>query len=201
MNKLTTHRQKDIDPIRIKTRDGITVLEGPPDLTVRLDAAGHWCLYHRNGVFYRRTLDGKIIVQTPYQTRKAINSEKKLIFFGGLEVLKRLFKAITDQKEPVSFFGNEISTPILEGLIQKGLSWKYQDFLEEEGRFKRAYPEPVNILPPDRYRDLVVLPALWGAPMENAVSVPFIKTNPLKCSPRVNFRNMFGKLGTFSEVA
>jgi radical SAM superfamily enzyme YgiQ (UPF0313 family) len=69
---------------------------------------------------------------------------------------------------------------------------------EQEARFARAYPEPVPILPPHRYRDLVVLPAT-GCPNHSCSFCAFYRERPFRALSREAFdahlaavRDLFG---------
>lgn len=59
-------------------------------------------------------------------------------------------------------------------ILSLASQWSPKRYAEEATRFGKAYPEAVEILPPDRYGDLVLLPAL-GCPNSRCSFCAFYK--------------------------
>ena len=67
--------------------------------------------------------------------------------------------------------------PALRDRLRVAAQWTAETFAEERRRFAVAYPEPVPILPPHRYRDVVVLPAT-GCPNHSCTFCDFYRDRP-----------------------
>lgn len=74
----------------------------------------------------------------------------------------------------VSADPDRLGVESLMEMLSEAARWRPKNYADEAARFAKAYPEAVEILPPDRYGDLVLLPAL-GCPNSRCSFCAFYK--------------------------
>lgn len=128
---------------------------------IRLDTQGRWCSFRQGAAFYRRCLDSTLVqgdgtVTLPPQQ--------------ALAVYNRVRHWLGEQAA-------QVEEPSLQALLVKASHYQFGDYQELARRYQQTYLEPVPILPPDRYRDCVVQPAL-GCPNRRCTFCAFYKDRP-----------------------
>ncbi len=166
------------------------VVEVRDGLYLRLDAAGRWTAFGEGGVLFRRTVEGGVVrprgtgIETLTDAEAAC-VEAWVVRRAG-EVLELLAEALAARGRGGGADRRTRATPgrpRASGVREHPA----RDGAERREAFAAAYPEPVPILPPHRYRDLVVLPAT-GARITAARSVPSIGTGPSASSTMPAFQ-------------
>jgi hypothetical protein len=106
-----------------------------------VDGRGRWSTARLDGRFLRRTLDSRVI--------------------GASAV--RAIVAPDALHDTVAALAARFHGEIPEPALALAARWDVAAHLAERARHRAAYPERVSILPPDRYGDVVVQPAV-GCP-------------------------------------
>ena len=131
-------------------------LEDPDSgLSIRLDAEGRWSSFRIQGRFYRRCLDGQVVQGA--EAHLLDKSQAQVIYQQVWAWLNRLNSS--------------------ESLIVQSQSYTPEAYQALSQHYFDAYPEPVSILPPDRYGDLVIQPAR-GCPNRRCRFCAFYKDKP-----------------------
>ncbi|OED49363.1 hypothetical protein ACH42_01895 [Endozoicomonas sp. (ex Bugula neritina AB1)] len=124
-------------------------------VSFRLNAAGHWSTFRSGGNFYRRCVDGRIVRGAAAESLDAQQTSN--IYQQAYQSLQAL-----NTDEP---------------LVQKSCEYSPEYYLRLGQQYFNVYHEPVSILPPDRYADLVVQPAK-GCPNRQCSFCIFYKDKP-----------------------
>ena len=150
-------------PAKVRIGPYDLVIEVAPDFAIRIDVEGRWCSFRCGCAFYRRTVDGEVVRRTSggYDSPDEKTAQKVHSRIVGL--LGHLSQGLSNASIEIELYGELATYDLLMQRLMGALRWTPEEYEAEAGRFKDAYPEAVTILPPDRYRDLVVLPAL-GCP-------------------------------------
>ncbi|WP_164880828.1 radical SAM protein [Aestuariirhabdus litorea] len=137
--------------------DGVKVSLG--EHALRLSDRGLCCSLRQGPQFYRRTLNGHWF-QVDTGRRRLADDEVERLLARVREHCQRLLESLPDDalREP------------LERAI-------HADYRADAERYQQIYPEDVPILPPDRYRDLVVQPAT-GCPNRRCHFCAFYRDRP-----------------------
>lgn len=139
------------------------VLDLPGQASVRVDSTGRWCSARLDERWYRRTLDGGAVVYHGKQLPPEDVGELAPLH-ARIQTLAASFVARFEApEEPLILTGSRPDRDALLTFLRRVEAWTPQAFEAEQARARAAYDEPVEILPPDRYLDLVVL-AATGCP-------------------------------------
>jgi radical SAM superfamily enzyme YgiQ (UPF0313 family) len=140
------------------------VLELDERLKLRVDVLGRWSSYRDEHGLYRRLLSGGVVSQG----RRVVDVDDVAVVYARVtRAIATLSDAVRKAPE-VHTSGraapsDDSTRERAEEWLARAATWNETRYAEQAELFRRAYPEPVPILPPDRSRDLVVLPAL-GCP-------------------------------------
>jgi radical SAM superfamily enzyme YgiQ (UPF0313 family) len=152
-------------------------LVAPPFAVMRYDAEGRWCSFRLREEFFRRRLDGTVVVHEENRFRTV--SEK--VRDRNNRYLPRLARHVADQVEsgrvPVELHGTTASLPRLVERLRRAADWSAESYEEDIAKYRKAYDEPIPILPPDRYKDVVVNPAT-GCPNSRCTFCAFYRARP-----------------------
>ncbi|MBN2491602.1 MAG: radical SAM protein [Planctomycetes bacterium] len=130
---------------------------------LRVDAEGRWRSFRPAGPLRRRTLDGNIVVSEA-GVRRALDPDEIAATHTAVAAFAAdLAGGIERDAFDLELRGPDADRAELVARLDAAAQWTPDRFRQDAERFTAAYPEPVLILPPDRYQDLVVLPAL-GCP-------------------------------------
>lgn len=139
----------------VKVSDRATVVEVEDRLYVRLDAEGRWSTYAEGGGVFRRAVDGHVLraLGRGFESLDPAQSEvvHGLVGRRAGELLEMLERA-----EDLHVQGE---LEVARRRLGSASCWSRAQLEGEVRRFREAYPESIPILPPHRYRDLVLLPA------------------------------------------
>ena len=142
--------------------DADFVAQHSPGRFLRADSTGRWITLNDRRGFLHRTLDGQVVRRgkrgaTTLDSAAATRAHETAITLACelAEVVDRLPDA------ELHLGGGDRAS--LKERLARVQAWPAARHEREAARYLRAYPEPVTILPPDRYRDVVVLPAVGCA--------------------------------------
>lgn len=124
-------------------------------ISVRLNNQGYWCTFRQGAEFYRRCLDGSIVVGAQacvLGTDQYPSLHHRVIHWLNL----------LEDENPI---------------VIRAKQQTADDYLNLVELYEEAYPEPVTILPPDRYQDVVLQPAR-GCPNRQCTFCAFYKDKP-----------------------
>ncbi|MDF1562737.1 MAG: hypothetical protein P1V51_06820 [Deltaproteobacteria bacterium] len=164
-----------VEEIRLREVAGGIKLELAPARSLRLDAEGRWITARIGPWMLRRRVDGGIVfarsdASLTGQTGGDIvardappdSSWHRVVATLAASLRARLRHAAPEAiEEPpgVPAEGRTRRLARADALLARAEALGPPEFLALSREFDRVYAEPVPILPPDRYRDLVVLPA------------------------------------------
>ena len=137
------------------------VIDHADRLTLRLDAEGRWAALRYEGGRYRRTLDGRVVQSEGHGWRTCGEQEAAAVHRAAAETARELAELWrTLPAERRHMIGD---AGLLAQRLKDAADWTVERHLEQRRRFHATYPTSVSIVPPHRYRDLVVQPAM-GCP-------------------------------------
>ncbi|WP_426416684.1 hypothetical protein [Aestuariirhabdus sp. LZHN29] len=147
--------------------DGIKVAFG--EQAIRLSGRGLCCSFRQGEHFYRRTLNGQW--WRVDGVRQRLDEPQVDSLLGALrEYCQALLRQRLD--------------PEVAELIRHSL---HVDYDADGARYRQIYREDVPILPPDRYRDLVVQPAT-GCPNSRCNFCAFYRQHPFAVLSEPDFQ-------------
>jgi len=169
-----------------RVSDRATVVEVPDRLYLRVDAEGRWTAFAEGGVLFRRTVDGLVLRPRGRGFETCTDAEADSVHGWVVRRAGELIEALAESDpSDVGILGDEAT--LLARLRRTACSPVGADPRTARAEFARAYPEPVPILPPHRYRDLVVLPAT-GCPNHRCGFCAFYRDRPFRVLDRDAFR-------------
>ena len=122
------------------------------DCSFRIDQEGRWCSYRTGDQFFRRTLSDQIIFQhRPLPGNQALKLHEDI-----RQRLQRIYRRFKSANKGLNLTGSHTSA---QEFLLRSQAWNLLKLQANAVLFDQAYPEVVAILPPDRYQDVVVLPA------------------------------------------
>lgn len=178
----------DAATLDIRLRDHDLVLDGPGDVALRLDDSGRWCRFRHGHRRYRRYLSGHVAREEIDGVTRLSPELARSVHREVGETLMAVDSALQNGQVQPRWHGNGASSEQVIERLSRAHGWN-PDLLEEQIlRFDRVYPEHVPILPPDRYRDVVVLPAT-GCPHARCQFCAFYRDRPFQRLSDEQFRN------------
>jgi hypothetical protein len=154
-----------MDPVYARFERAELVLELEERLKLRIDTLGRWLSYRDEHALYRRLLSGRVAVQGRHVTDAA----EPVAIYARVTDAVATFRDALSSPRPISTSGRcppgaaEAARRSARAWLDRAAAWTETRYAEQAELFRRTYPDSVPILPPDRSRDLVVLPAL-GCP-------------------------------------
>ncbi|MBK8481785.1 MAG: hypothetical protein IPL40_11490 [Proteobacteria bacterium] len=146
---------------RIDPADAAVELDGGTGL--RLDARGRWCSLRTHGQLFRRTLAGEVVTYLQPRPSPSPVSDPAGCHEAARRLAAALHRRISDGEGPLRLSGAQPDRAELLARLARAERWSAAEHAREAQRFTATYPEPVEILPPDRTMDVVALPAI-GCP-------------------------------------
>lgn len=134
--------------------------------SLRLDAEGRWASLRDGDLRLRRTVDARVLRSVDRGFAPCDPAETRAAHERARDIGRRVMAALAGlPADRVHLIGERAA---LTAQLQLGLQWTAERFEDERRRASHAYRVAVSIVPPHRYRDLVLQPAL-GCP-SNACS-------------------------------
>ena len=126
--------------------NGLKISHETEGYSLRLDSRGFWCSFRAAGQFYRRCMNGDVVAgrERPKPLTQ-LESESLLVDINAyLSACSRFTEHLSERTR---------------FLLATASNYTVQDYERQQQLYQSCYPEPVTILPPDRYQDLVIQPA------------------------------------------
>ncbi|MEH6616333.1 MAG: radical SAM protein [Porticoccus sp.] len=145
--------------------------------SIRLDQDGRWCSYRNGRHFYRRCVDGEVVL---HQGDEGLIVCDAIAASQVLDEVHHLIRQLLNQLDnPENFHLGAGVLSDVKKILALGLHCDGAYYQDQKLLFDQVYPEPVSILPPDRYRDLVVQPAI-GCPSRECTFCAFYRDRPFR---------------------
>lgn len=154
------------------THDGLKIECG--DVSIQFDLEARWCSFRRAHDYYRRGVDGEVV---RYQERAVTLCAKQMeLLYDEIRNAVEHLLILTQRPERWRFSGD---WDHLRAILNLSFSRDTEYYRHQGEMFRQVYFEYPPILPPDRYRDLVVLPAV-GCPNRHCNFCAFYRDKPFK---------------------
>ncbi len=156
--------------------DGVKIERTQQGVAVRLNSEGFWCSFRSGNSFYHQCLNGDVVeVSSGRIVSQALASD---IF----AVVAELCDVLVDKAEPG-----------VREILAKAIALTQADFNRRRLLFNQVFPESVPVLPPDRYRDLVI-PLTTGCPNGQCTFCAFYKNRPFTLLEKAELNSRIDKL-------
>lgn len=142
-------------------RGGLALEDEARGESLRLDDEGRWIAWARAGVLFRRCLDGGVVAFAGRARARLLGPAVDHVHAGAQRAAARW-----DERAP-------------HALLKVAARRTPQDERDHLALYRAAYAEGIPILPPHRYRDVVVLPAL-GCPNAACTFCRFYRGRPFR---------------------
>ena len=162
--------------------EGDLVLEGPGLPASRVDRLGRVARISLRGLSLRRTFNCDLHLGRRPRVERVLAADAGPLYDG----CARFFGALLalHHAHPERFEVDDAGD--IGAVLERASRFDAAAARLEVEQFERAYPEPVEILPPDRYRDIVVKPAL-GCPNAGCSFCAFYAGKRFKPMSRADF--------------
>ncbi len=137
--------------------DGCKLEDAVLGISARINGHGYWCSFRVGRQFYRLCMDGSVVVGA---NAVALSEEQAMVVH-----------------EQYSRWIN--SVPLPDAIVARSRSLSAAEYRQLAERYRVVYPEAVAILPPDRYGDIVIAPAI-GCPNRKCAFCAFYRDKPYK---------------------
>lgn len=173
------------------------VVEVQDRLYLRLDAAGRWIAFGEGEAMFRRTVDGRVLRPVGAGFETLTDAQAETVDGWVVRRAGELAEALDGiGAARLTLDGDRAA---LERALARAACGEKERPAETRRRYDAAYPEPVPILPPHRYRDLVVMPAT-GCPNHRCAFCAFYRYRPFRVLDDAEFaehleavRDLFGE--------
>jgi radical SAM superfamily enzyme YgiQ (UPF0313 family) len=138
-----------------------------------------------DGVPYRRTVDSRVVrtsddFEVPVDASDEVHNEVAVL-------AAELARELADPDRYLELSGVDPSRDHLIEFLQRASLWTLDRQLEQRARYDEAYGGPIEILPPDRYMDIVAVPAT-GCPNATCPFCAFYLGNKLRVKPAAEWK-------------
>ncbi len=152
--------------------DGCKLEDVGRGITARINGLGYWCSFRVGQHFYRHCMDGSVVLGA-----------------GATPLLKEQMITVHE-----CYFCWINSVPPQDEIVVKSHSLSMADYDRLAKRYGAVYPEEVAILPPDRYGDIVIAPAI-GCPNRKCTFCAFYRNKPYKVLSEAALVEHFADVG------
>lgn len=152
--------------VRLRVRIGVDLVleDGADEHLVRLDPLGRWATARFGALTRRRTLDGHVVIRRGKTSVPLDAADASAIHERVRQLLAGWVLSLRRRDVELEFHGEtRVTDSELIEWIERASAYDAERFAREREHYEHAYPERIPVLPPDRARDLVVLPAV-GCP-------------------------------------
>ncbi len=153
------------------------VVEVEDRLYLRLDAAGRWIAFGEGGAMFRRAVDGRVLRPGAEGFETLSDAEADAVDGWVVRRAGEVVEALA--AVPAGDLVLEGRADALHDALARAACGAVERPADTRRRYDAAYPEPVPILPPHRYRDLVVQPAT-GCPNHACAFCAFYRDRPFR---------------------
>jgi len=148
---------------RIGEYDTLVQIDG--GVALRFDVEGRWCSLREARVLYRRTVDGEVVSQAQsgagssrLRSQEAVHELARSLAREAVRSIRS--GGVVGGPDLVQSAGSAARSEFLIERLAAVGGWSPARHAKERAHYREAYEEPIPVLPPDRYRDVVVAPAL-----------------------------------------
>ena len=134
---------------------GCKIEDSAQSISARINSQGYWCSFRVGRQFYRTCMDGSVVV-------------------GAAQLSEEQAAAV--HKQYLRWIN---SVSLSDEIVVRSRSLSIADYRQLAEHYRRVYPEDVTILPPDRYGDIVIAPAI-GCPNRRCTFCAFYREKPYK---------------------
>ncbi len=138
-------------------KDGCKIEDSNSYRSARINSEGYWCTFRDGASFYRRCMDGSIVLGAEARLLPSNEREKVLGEYQGW--IRNI-----DADDEVIWASQQLTN---------------KDYKDVVDLYRKVYPEEVTILPPDRYGDIVIMSSI-GCPNRQCTFCVFYKDKPYK---------------------
>jgi len=149
--------------IRVRTGPFDLIITSEPDQSLRIDCAGRWLSLRQGSSFYRRLMNGSVVRYRHMRDEPQPVEASESVHGLARELAGQFVDDLRQDSPEVELRGSLTDRERIIDRLECVRAWTEQRWIEWSAQFEAVYPEPVVILPPDRYQDLVIQPAL-GCP-------------------------------------
>ena len=173
--------------IKCKLNNKGLVFEHPSNKTIRFDSEGRWGLYFDGGVYFRRTVDS-LITRSNKDGIFFLDKDLYPSFHDIVNYQTRFFlEELKRDKHQLEVYGSIATLKEIIKFLEKAVLWNKDKFIKMHHLFKETYIEGIPILPPDRYHDIVLLPAT-GCPNNQCQFCTFYKESKFRIFSVAEFK-------------
>lgn len=154
--------------LNARTTGTATVFGRDPEWVLSFDREGRLLTYVRGADLFKRALDSRLLQRDREEGRRwrlLLDAERRAVL---TEAYARAAEEALAPDAPAALRAR------LEAEV---LPWTVDSLLAESERFRRAYPHPISILPPDRYLS-IVLQATQGCTWNRCTFCSFYQGRP-----------------------
>ena len=163
------------------------------EVALHADAEGRWITFRRGDAGpFRRTLGGEVVRRAPGGDLRGVPDPDAVHGAVCAAATELRAQAASLPGAERALRGGDLDD--LDRRLAEVAAWTPERHTAEPARFAEAYPESVPILPPDRYRDVVVLPAL-GCPSNACTFCAFYRGAGFQVLDRAAFRAHLARVG------
>lgn len=159
-----------------------TVFGRDPEWVLSFDREGRLLTYVRGEDLFKRALDSRVLQRQRQEGRRW-----RLLPEGDQRALLAEAYALAGETAA----SPAASPELRERLAAEVSPWTVERLAGEEERFRGAYPQPISILPPDRYLS-VVLQATQGCTWNRCTFCSFYQGRPFHAAGPEEFRDHAG---------
>lgn len=154
--------------VRVRSGPGFVKIEAEPDEALRVDGEGRWITARTGATTLRRKVDGGVFVARSEAVDDVASGHDapaagpwhEAVAALAVRLRSALASAARGER---GLEGERALIDHADKALARAAVLGPEDYTALGRLFAEVYAEPVPILPPDRYRDLVILPAV-GCP-------------------------------------
>ena len=170
------------------------VLERDGGDALRLDRQGRWCSMRLGDAFYRRLVDTGVAMSRGPNSRVRPVDDAGAIHEKARCLAEEFARRLRVNRCDLRLVGANPERDRLLNYLEAALSWTDNNWRRQRRLFCDSYAEPILILPPDRYRDVVVQPAL-GCPSGRCNFCSFYQDRSFRIFTPAEFDGHLGRVG------
>lgn len=165
--------------IYVRVGDYDMIVEWDEHFSLRLDIEGRWCSMREGDVFFRRLLDGQVVSYTDSVAMPKNIDDVMEVHQRAQRLSGKISELIQSSQQVLCATESDVTAEVLVDWLGRADEWTPDRFTQLQEDFQGAYSDPVEILPPDRYCDLVVFPTL-GCPNGQCSFCAFYRQRPFQ---------------------
>ncbi|MBI4612669.1 MAG: radical SAM protein [Planctomycetes bacterium] len=179
------------DELRLQTTPGSAILSDGEGANLRIDAEGRWRSCGIRGPILQRILDGRVVLRSREEGQDREVRDVGPDSLGALhdeirERIREVARGLAAGRTRVLAASEDADLDQGRAILSRAADWGAARFEADARLFADIY-RPVGILPPDRYRNVVVQPAT-GCPWNRCAFCEFYGTETYRVLGIEEFR-------------